>query len=69
MADKSAFFRFASRKAIDFSISQLRSHSDHLKKESYSREEIRLNAVYTTRYRAVKADVAIAGKALDETKP
>ena len=65
-AGKSAFMKFALRKAIDFPIvncAAVLSVSD----EKVASARICLNAVYVKPYRAVKAEEAMADKAITET--
>jgi xanthine dehydrogenase YagS FAD-binding subunit len=63
---KSAFFKFALRKSIDFPIVNcaVRISAKNRKVEN---ARICLNGVYVKPYRALMAEEAIVGKALDET--
>ena len=62
---KSAFVKFALRKAIDFPIVNCAAMVT-LSKERVTAARICLNAVYVTPYRAHKAEEALIGKALTE---
>jgi xanthine dehydrogenase YagS FAD-binding subunit len=63
---KSAFFKFALRKSIDFPIVNCAARIS-AKGSKVENARICLNAVYVKPYRALKAEEAIKGKALDET--
>ena len=65
-AAKSAFFKFALRKSIDFPIVNCAARIS-AKGSKVENARICLNAVYVKPYRALKAEEAIKGKALDET--
>jgi len=64
-AGKSAFVKFALRKAIDFPIVNCAAMVTVAKKR-VTAARICLNAVYVKPYRATKAEEAIVGKALNE---
>ena len=63
---KSAFFKFALRKSIDFPIVNCAVRIS-TKDSKVENARICLNAVYVKPYRAFKAEEAIVGKPLDET--
>jgi len=62
---KSAFVKFALRKAIDFPIVNCAAMVT-VSKKKVTAVRICLNAVYVTPYRAIKAEEAITGKAINE---
>ena len=62
---KSAFVKFALRKAIDFPIVNCAAMVT-VSKKKVTAARICLNAVYVTPYRAIKAEEAITGKAINE---
>ena len=64
-AGKSAFVKFALRKAIDFPIVNCAAMVTVAKKKVIA-ARICLNAVYVKPYRAIKAEEAIVGKVLSE---
>jgi xanthine dehydrogenase YagS FAD-binding subunit len=64
-AGKSAFVKFALRKAIDFPIVNCAAMVT-VSKKKVTAARICLNAVYVTPYRAIKAEEAITGKAINE---
>jgi len=63
---KSAFVKFALRKAIDFPIVNCAAMIDAAQNKATA-ARICLNAVYVKPYRAFKAEEAIVGKTIDET--
>ena len=63
---KSAFIKFAIRKSIDFPIVNCAAFIAS-SNGSIESARICLNAIYVKPYRAVKAEDALIGKALDET--
>ena len=62
---KSAFIKFAMRKTIDFPIVNCAAALE-IKGGVVKSARICLNAVYSNPYRAVKAEQAMKGKAIDE---
>ena len=63
---KSAFFKFALRKSIDFPIVNCAARIS-AKGGKVEAARVCLNAVHVKPYRALKAEEAMIGKALDET--
>jgi xanthine dehydrogenase YagS FAD-binding subunit len=63
---RSAFLKFAIRKSIDFPIVNCAAMITH-SSGKVSAARICLNAVFVKPYRAIKAEKAIARKAIDET--
>ena len=62
---KSAFFKFALRKSIDFPIVNCAAQIT-VSKDTVSAASICLNAVYVKPYRAVAAEAAIMGKGIND---
>jgi xanthine dehydrogenase YagS FAD-binding subunit len=65
-AGRSAFIKFALRKAIDFPIVNCAAMVAG-SKGKVTAARVCLNAVYVTPYRAIKAEEAMVGKAINET--